>query len=341
MKQALCLLLLALTSFAHAQQIKPELKELLDATITRTQEISYYTSEVDWDKLTAAVHAKVEGAQELDDLVPAFETLLNTLRDHHGRILKLPAHSILANFTDHEKARYSDTRPRDPDTWAIVNDTESRFESELLPGSVGYLKVVGVGPNVDGQKEAERIRRAVVELAEEEQVEGWILDLRYNGGGNINVMLAGLAPLIDTKTVASVRTHDQQVQGTAQIKKGNFYYMDRNAFPIEQSTKLKRPKIAVLLSRWTVSSGELAAIAFKGQRNVRFFGEASGSYTTNTSYDRIGEQIAIVIATGVFCDRNGKAYDEHVLPDVEVAFDAGSDFEEDEGIQRAVEWLKE
>ncbi len=338
MKQLFLILLLSFTHWGYGQTIRPELKSILDATILKAKENSYYSSSLNWDSLETEIYSSISSADSISDLKPAFETLLNGIRDHHGRVINLLDYSILAHFTDQENARFTDNRKFDPETWAVVNDIESRFEYELLSNNIGYLRVVGIGPNVDGQAEAERIRSAILKL-HAQNVDKWIIDLRYNGGGNINVMMAGLAPLLDSRCVATIRDEDNEIMGTAEVKKGNFWYFGLNVFELENTVKIKSPKIAVLTSRWTASSGELVAVCFKGQANTKFFGEATGGYTTNTGWDVINNEIALVIATGVYCDRNGQSYDQNIEPDTEVLFAVEEDHNRDLGIKEAVNWL--
>ena len=338
-KQFLVLSLLAFSINGNAQEIS-EMNALLDSVISSAKESSYYSTEVNWDSLTVEMHNLAIDPVDVYDLKPAFTLMLNELRDHHGRIMSTSDYSTIANFTDRDIQRHADDREFDSETWAIVNNLESRFQYALLPGGIGYLKIVAVAGNVDGQLESERIRAGVCEL-KKAKVKEWIVDLRYNGGGNINVMLAGIAPLLNTETVASIQDESNEIRFTAEVKKGNFWYAGNNVFKMKKGPKLKDPKIAVLTSRWTVSSGELVAVAFKGQENVQFFGEATGGYTTNTGWQVFDNKIALVIATGVYCDRNGVSYDINVRPDVEIEFVVENDRSKDEGILQASDWLKE
>lgn len=315
-----------------------ELIQILDTVISKSKEISYYTKTVSWDSLSSEMYVAAKDAKKIDDLKPAFEILLNGLRDHHGHIRRTSDYSIIANFTDHKNSRNVDKRVYDSEIWKIVNDVESRFEYALLPNKIGYLKIVGVGPNLDGQKEVERIRNSLTELCKD-KVNKWVIDLRYNGGGNINVMLAGIAPLLDTKTVVTIQDEDKNTIATAEIRKGNFWYRGSNVFPIKTKTKIRNPRIAVLTSRWTTSSGEFVAVAFKGQKNTRFFGEATNGKTTENSWEIINGELALVISTGVYCDRNGNTYAENVEPDIEVPFEVEENREKDKGIIEAINWL--
>ncbi|MFK7784305.1 MAG: S41 family peptidase [Crocinitomicaceae bacterium] len=339
MKNYVSSLLFALISSFGFSQGEAKMTSILDSVISTSMELSYYSSTVKWDSLSLEMRALAAGATEVTDLAPAFTLMLNELRDHHGRIMSTSDYSNLAFFNDWDNRRHRDDRDFPKEQWSTVNDLNARFEYALLPNNVGYLKIVGIGGNVDGQKEAERIRAAVCELANAD-VKEWIVDLRYNSGGNANVMLEGIAPLFDTKTIASVRDENNEIQVTAEIKKGNFWYAGLNVFQAQENPTLKNPKIAVLLSRWTASSGELTAIAFKGQENVKFFGEATAGYTTNNSFTIFDDQIALVISTGVFCDRNGISYDENVEPDEAAEFNFADDLSKDEGIIDALKWLK-
>lgn len=314
-------------------------QDIMDSIVEKTKEISYYSNETDWDSLEKEIYESIAITESLDDIIPACEILLNGIRDHHGRIKRNSDYSDFANFTDYKNARFSDDREFKSENWHIINDLEARFSYQMLQNNTAYLRVVGIGPQLNGQEESERIRKAVLEL-NEKGAEKWIIDLRYNSGGNINVMLSGLAPLLDTGTVASIGNSDGEMFGNAEIKDGNFWYFEVNAFPINDTTQLHPSQIAVLTSRWTASSGELAAIAFKSQDNTRFFGEATGGYTTNTSWEPIGSSLSLVIATGVFCDRTGTAYDENFTPDVEIPFIVKTPMNEDACIEAALQWLE-
>ncbi len=339
MKHLLILLIFMSSILIFGQKEDLNTQQILQSAISKTKEISFYSNTVNWDSLTAKINSAAREATTTEELKPAFEALLNGLRDHHGHIRKMSDYSILASFTDHQNTRRKDDRTFAPEIWKIVNDVNSRFEHDLLGNNIGYLKVVGIGPNVDGQKEAERIRNALKEL-HQKGVNQWIIDLRYNGGGNVNVMLAGLAPLLDTQKVVSIQDKNGEIQATAEIKDGDFWYAGVKAFEMDDQPKIQNPKIAILTSRWTWSSGEFVAVAFKGQKNTKIFGEKTGGFTTNNSWEIIDNKIALVISTGVYCDRNGNPYMDHVKPDKEIVFEVEVDKEKDIGILEALNWLK-
>ncbi|MEQ1645965.1 MAG: S41 family peptidase [Pyrinomonadaceae bacterium] len=335
------LTLIALIVFAELTGFgQAEPRQVLEKVVQRSKEISLYSAKVDWDELQKRVFAKAENARTIGDLKPAFETLLNGLGDKHGKIANAKDYSDIANFTDWKGLDHPDKRPREDNAWQVVNDRSSRFSYKILKGNVGYLKIVGIAPNVEIEAESKKIRAVVVELAGK-KVSKWIIDLRYNGGGNMHPMMAGIAPLIGDGIVGGLVDLKGAKQFDWEIKNGNFIYGGTRAVELAHKPKFKNlPKIAVLTSRYTVSSGELVAVALKGRPNTRFFGEATGSFTTNNSWEIIDDAVIVVISTGVFVDRNGTPYPINIPVDQEIPFRVAKETEKDECIAAAVKWLR-
>lgn len=330
------LLLVHVTCFGQVNT-----KAILDSVFAKARETSMYSATVNWDSLQKHVYARAEQASTIQDLKPAFETLLNGLRDHHGKIISAKDYSYIAWFTDHKNRRHSDNRKFDDEIWKVVNDTTLKFEYKLLKGSVGYLKIVGIGPNVDVEKESMKIRESVISLTKQ-KADKWIIDLRYNAGGNMNPMMAGIAPLVGNGKVGSLVNLKNQKLFDWEIKESNFIYGGYQAVTLPDNPKFKKePKVAVLTSRWTVSSGEIVATTLKGRPNTRFFGETTGGYTTSDGWEVIGNEVILVISTGIYCDRKGRVYEENIHVDMEVPFEVVKETEKDKCVIEAIKWLNE
>ncbi len=314
-------------------------RAILDTVVMRTREISLYTGTVNWDTLQKEMYARAANAKSILDLKPAFEYLINQLRDNHARIMLAKDYSNLAYFTDYKNHRHPDNRKRETAIWKVVNNPDLQFEYKILKGNIAYLKIVGIAPNVDIEKESNRIRSAVVEMMNK-KLDKWIIDLRYNAGGNMHPMMAGIAPIVGEGKVGSLVNLQNKNLADWEIKAGNFVYDGYQAvnIPFKATSKLQ-PKIAVLTSRWTQSSGEIVATALKGRKDTKFFGEATGGYTTNTNGENIGNEIILNISTGIYCDRNGIAYEKNIPVDMEIPFEIVIDKEKDTCILEARKWL--
>ena len=317
------------------------IQAIVDTVLMRTKEISLYTSTVNWDSLQKQVHEKAANAKTIEELKPAFELLINRLRDHHGRIQHAGNYSNIAWFTDHKNHRHPEKRTKEMAVWKIMNNPDARFEYQVLKDRTGYLKIVGIGPNVDIEKESARIRNAVIKMYGQ-KIDRWIIDMRYNAGGNMHPMMAGIAPLIGDGMVGSLVNLNNEKLFDWEIKNGNFIYDGYQAVNLANKPVFKKQaKIAVLTSRWTESSGEVVATALKGRPATKFFGEATGGATTNTNGENIAGAIILNISTGIFCDRKGIAYEHNIPVDVEVPFEVVKDPAKDACILAAQKWLKE
>ena len=342
MRTVLFTIMMVINFTVHAQVIDPQVKTVLD-TVLHYAKISYlHTENVNWEKLAEEVKQKAATAKNIKDLKPVFEYILNCMNDAHGSFIRSSDYARIATFTnwDYYNKNSEDKRPRSADILKIINDRDLRFSYALLEKNTGYLKITGIAPNADKQQEAANIRNAIREL-HGKGIDKWIIDLRYNGGGNMNPMMAGIAPVLGNGFVGylSNTTNDTLAKWT--VRNGNFFWDSYMDIQMADEPVIETPgKVAVLISRYTVSSGEFVATAFKGRRNTRFFGEETGGLTTNTNWVIIGNELIMSISSGVYCDRNGIMYSKNVPADEQVEFETGKTPESDKAIQAAIVWLK-
>lgn len=330
------LILMCSQEVGFAQQA---IRSLLDSVIQNAHETSMYRAEVNWDVLQQQVYAKAENAQSVKELIPAFEALLNGMRDHHGKIIDAKTYQLMAGFTDFANQRFKDGREFPTAEWKAVNDTALRFSYQMLADKVGYLKIVGIASNVNIEAEAKKIRAAVIAL-EKSGAKAWIIDLRYNGGGNMHPMMAGIGPLLGEGKAGGLVDLQKNPLFDWEIKKGNFVYGGFQAVDLPYTPTFKKlPKVAILTSKWTLSSGEIVATAFQNRPNTRFFGEATGGYTTNLGWGVIAETVIVSISTAMFCDRKGVVFEHQVPVDVTIPFEIEKDLTKDKTIAEAHKWL--
>lgn len=188
------------------------------------------------------------------------------------------------------------------------------FSYKLLEGNIGYLEIPGF---LSGDKDvvndfANQIHNAIRELDTQQNITGWVVDLRNNTGGNMWPMVLGLNPLIGNEVAGYFKLANKKDMEEWKTSSPH------STITIRQPYQLKKPdaKIAVLYSKKTVSSGEATAICFIGKPNARSFGTATGGLTTSNSIFTLSDDNIFVLAVGYELDRNKKVYKGKIQPDV-------------------------
>ncbi len=304
--------------------------------VLKAKETSLYTKNVAWEKVNKKFIELTEGKQSTAELKPALQYLINSLGDKHGAFRSTKDHSIVVSYTGEINSR--DLR-HSKFVNTVINDVTAKFSYQLLENNIGYLKVVAIGQG-NVKEQADFIRNGLKDL-KIQGVDKWIVDLRFNGGGNMEPMVSGLAPLIGEGFIAGSINVQNEIRDFT-IKNGQFYNYGRLACEMDALPKIDlTEKVAVLLSRYTISSGEMLATAFKGRENTKFIGEATAGYTTGNGYDVVSEELVMIISQDIFIDRNKIKYDKNVDVDQYIEFQHTIDMKKDNQVNSAIEWLNE
>lgn len=330
----LLLLTFLLASLAVNAQTTDSVQQILNQIIQHAETASLYRNRVRWEPLRVRVQELAKNAKTVSELAPALKHLLEALGDEHGRIYH--QNQMLAYYFGDPKPHQKTFNPQ------IFGQVQSGqvypFEGKLLNQNIGYVRIVGL-PMGDNQQMSKVIEDEVCRLIGQ-GADRWIIDLRYNGGGNLMPMAEGLAAVIGNAAVGGSEGLSSAQNDVWQIKDGDFYYNDYTV-QLENHCKLKKaPKVAVLTSVYTVSSGEALAVMFKGRKQTRFFGEKTGGMITVTDWTVLDPLTAMTISVSYYKDRNGNVYREYVDVDEEVPFVVTPLSEADLCVNRAIEWLK-
>lgn len=333
-KQKILLLLslfisISLTCFGQ----KSVIQKTLDSIIAHAENNSLYRQNVDWSTLKAAMYDLAKEADSVPALKPALDLMLKELNDTHGRIFY--NRRYLSYYSEGLKGHLKDL------DWDVYGEIQSAqvypFKAELLPGQIGYLRIVGL-PMGDNQKMAADIQNAVCKILEE-GAKKWIIDLRFNGGGNMFPMIEGITTLVGNGIVGGTKGATKEESSVWRIDNGDFYY-DNQTVALENSCTLAtNPKIAVLTSMYTASSGEALAVILKNRLRTRFFGSKTNGKVTATDWKQIDNLTAMSISVSYYKDRANKVYKRYVDVDETIEFEPKAAMENDKGLLRAIEWL--
>ena len=334
--------ILLLPYFGQSQN-KMTPQNYLDSIYTLAQNTALLRDSVDWDSIKKKYYQLGKDAKSVSEIIPAVKYLLKSLNDFHGRIWvdRVPHNGLIKDFppSDFEVPK------------GLVHGYRHGtipFEGKLLGSNIGYLQVPSIQMSEADAENAKKIKSKICEIKTKHNPDGWILDLRLNGGGTMYPMLAGLSPFLGKDTVGYFMDFSDTYAAPWFFKNGELFIGDYQGtdYKIQlencEDLDLKDAKVAVLIAAPTTSSGEITALAFQKRKNTLFIGENTGGYTTGVSWVPLSENVVIQITTSVYADRNKKTYNgTSVLPDIHIQGGQNfNDLESDKMIIEATKWIE-
>lgn len=190
------------------------------------------------------------------------------------------------------------------------------YDLPIIPGHIGYLRVNSF--NAPSEKAKLRYIKELhdeISRQKDRDTKTWIIDLRYNKGGNMWPMLAGVAPLLSNGVHGYFVKPDGSKTAWG-IYDGQSFLNNQFMIGIEKpSVGNANMPIAVLSSEQTASSGEALLVAVKDKANVRSFGEPScGMSTSNRSF-KLSNGATLNITTAIMASKSGTIFGERIPVD--------------------------
>ena len=195
------------------------------------------------------------------------------------------------------------------------NDTSS-WEMptvELLENNIAFIKLPAFSGNADeGFKYANTVLNGLPDA-----LQGAIIDLRGNRGGNMYPMIAAVHRFLPDDVILkfSSRTRPMSIN--------TFFVLQ--SVGLEEQAPIHCP-VALLTDDWTGSSGEAVLICFRGLPNTRTFGSLPNTRTFGSptaGYCSCNQPFALpggsqlVLTIGEDIARTGEAFcDDPIAPDV-------------------------
>lgn len=222
---------------------------------------------------------------------------------------------------------------------------DGKFEVKLLDDKYAYIFLPGWNFEDISEESIHQIAQPLYDqlnaLKQQYAIEGWIIDLRLNFGGNVYPMLLGLYDLLGNGEVWGSLNPEGQLINHIRLINGT--YLDNNqmtSYIIPDGERMAASKVAIVMSSVTASSGEIVAMSFKGRKNTIFIGQDTYGATTSNDKRDLPFGAFMALTTGIDCDRNQNTY-ETIKPDVYVLKRDNFDkLMEDENIIEAIKYFK-
>lgn len=206
------------------------------------------------------------------------------------------------------------------------------IDAKIL-NNIGYIKLPGyIATDSLINQYALEIRKTLLKLDSSDNLTGWIVDLRENSGGKLSSEPLGLLPLFEKPLIGISCNNKEVFKGIT--CSNNFVYFGQSKIDslIYKSTlKNKNKRIAVLISKNTVSAGEFLALAFRFQDKTKFFGSKTKGKTSHLRLFQFKSNAKLLLATHYYCNKDSIKIRSGILPDVEC--------DTEESLAKAIEWL--
>ncbi len=296
------------------QEVSSFQQEVLDTIMKH----SLYQSILDSTKLIEDWHRYLAGNDKDTDGLNALSLVLRSIDNHSFHITKQTVES-----------------------WENTSSNETEMtlcHGKHIDSTYAYIWMPGVnsGDSISLQYFAEHLQELIDSL-DHSNMEGWILDIRNNTGGNCWPMLAGIGPILGKGTAGYFQYQDGM--STWGYQQGASFQDSIINCRIAQSSYTpirSNPPVAVLISGQTGSSGEIVATAFKNRNASVLIGTKTAGYTTGNINFGLSDGSMIFLASSYYADRQKNVYKKGIDPDIEVV----QDQLEDTQLMRAIEWLE-
>ena len=203
----------------------------------------------------------------------------------------------------------------------------------VLPENIGYVFISGMGgyadtPEADLQTAREAADEIVAAFA---NVDGVIIDVRMNGGGDDGIGMA------IANRFADQRRHAFSVQTRA----GDGWTETRDYYVEPEGPAQFTGPVVLLTSTFTVSAAEVFALALGVLPRVTLIGETTAGALSTMTYRNLPDGIGFTLPfERTFAD-DGRCYEGvGITPDIELPFDADAFIDgDDKMLEYAVQHL--
>lgn len=296
-----------------------------------------HKNKVDWKSIKAETEKKFENYSNFENSLTGIRPFFDSIyADHCGIYYKDKHYTAtpkpILNLVSEE--------------WKIKYASKPGFEVKLIGDDIGYILIPRIIIFDSNEKKirnaAQPIYDEITKLKTKKDLKGWIIDLRFNTGGNCIPMLLALSDFLGNNNVWGSVDSDLNKQYSFKLDNGIYYANDKRQASIKRTEpSLEESKVALIIGPATASSGEIVALSFKERSNTILIGENSYGATTANSEISLPYGAVMALTSGIDTDRSGKIYNT-VVPDVII--NKQDNFDNlllDKKIEKAISYFKE
>lgn len=335
------LCILTFTSTLNAQKAKTSQDSIhiFYEKVFSVMETGYLNKDkVDWPKIKSEVNQNLSKYQDFQTSLKEVSTIFNFAKADHSRVYYNNS-SFAGDFPGPKAKDFSAQ-------WQKKFATNPQFEVKVLDNQYGYILMPGMifedRSKKNIHKQSQPMYDAINAIKTSTDLKGWIIDLRFNTGGDCMPMILALYDFLGDNDVWGTLDTDKKPVLMVSLSKGKYLENGKKAYYINpKGALLDKAKVAVITNMVTGSSGEVTAMSFKGRENSIFIGDKTFGKTTTNRIADLGFTAYMTVTVGYNCDRSGKFY-EQIIPDISVVKqDNFDDLLQDKNIKEAIKFIND
>lgn len=330
---------LALTHNLHAQKLKSSqdsIRVFYDKLFSVMKKEYLLKDEVNWLTTETKASQNLKEYQDFQTALKEVTPIFDDTKANHCR--------VYYKDTTFSGTPDGPTKKDFSDQWIKKYITKPDFEVKVLDNQFGYILMPGMSSkertSENIHKQSQPMYDAIYEIKNAQKIKGWIIDLRFNTGGDCMPMLLALYDLLGDHDIWGVSDLNKKQKEKVKLLKGQYLSNGKVVSYINPKGALRdETKVALVINRATGSSGEITALAFKGRPNTIFIGESTNGKTTSNVIRDLSFGAYMTLTIGYDVDRNGIFY-EQIVPDILVAKqDNFDDLLLDSNIHEAIKFM--
>jgi hypothetical protein len=297
-----------------------------------------FKDEVNWSEIEKSVQVDLSQYSDFTSSLQEVKTVLDFAKADHSR--------VYYNNGQFSGTNDGPTAKDFSEQWLEKYATNPEFKVKVLDNQFGYILMPAMSfedrSKKNMRRQSQTMYDAIHDLKQSENIKGWIIDLRFNTGGDCMPMLLALYDFLGDNDIWGVLDINKYQVEKVKLKNGKYLSNDELVSYIKpKGDLLDKEKVAIITNIATGSSGEITAMAFKGRENTIFIGEKTNGKTTANNIRSLPFGSYMTITTGYDSDRNGDFY-EYIVPDIKVyKQDNFDDLLLDGNIKEAVQFINE
>jgi C-terminal processing protease CtpA/Prc len=279
---------------------------------------SFDIRDVDWDAQRDAFATRVTADTTTDELFTLLCEMIQPFDDPHVSLTlgdaECLSHALPPWLVDDKQEQTLDAVYTHIYGEGASTTANEQIAYRVLPENLGYVFIPSMGGYADTPKaDLQTVSAAMDEIvAAFADVDGVIIDLRINGGGDDSIGLE----------ILNRFTAQERHVFSVQTRAGNGWTPMRDYSVVPEGPAQFTGPAVLLTSTFTVSAAEVFALALKVRPNTTLMGETTAGAFSTMMYRNLPNGIGFTLPFERVFDTKGECYEgQGITPDIEVPFD--------------------